>query len=54
MLSTHTQVIGQYLQLGGCGALVAGAILSTHHFAIGACFIAGAAAYYIGKRMRAA
>jgi hypothetical protein len=45
--------IGQYVQLAGIGAFVAGAILSVHHYAIGACIIAGAAAYYIGSKLKA-
>jgi hypothetical protein len=42
------------VQLAGIGAFIAGAILSMHHYAIGVCFIAGAAAFYIGKKMSAA
>lgn len=50
--SAASQKIGQYVQLAGIGAFVAGAVLSVHHYAIGACFIAGAAAFYIGKKMK--
>ena len=52
--STGSQAIGLYVELAGAGAFVAGAILSMHHYAIGACFVAGAAAFYVGKKMRAA
>lgn len=48
------QSLGEYVQLAGVGALIAGAILSVHHYAIGLCIIAGAAAFYIGKKMRGA
>ena len=48
--SWHT--IGLYAQLGGAAAFVAGAILSVHHYAIGICFIAGAAAFYVGKKLK--
>jgi hypothetical protein len=51
-MSTHTQNIGQWMQLAGAAAFVAGAILSVHHYAIGVCFICGAAAIYIGQRLR--
>ena len=51
-MSTHTQTIGQWVQLGGAGAFVIGLILSAHHYAIGICFVAGAAAFYIGERLR--
>ena len=50
--TTQMQTLGQYVQLAGIGAFVAGAILSVHHYAIGVCFIAGAAALYVGKRMK--
>jgi hypothetical protein len=46
--------VGQYVQLAGAGAFLLGAILSLHHYAIGICFLAGAAAFYLGKKMRAA
>ena len=48
--SAHAQKIGQILELAGIAAFVAGMILSVHHYAIGACFAGGAAAYFIGKR----
>jgi hypothetical protein len=51
-ISSHS--IGQYLQLAGLGVFLAGAVLSLHHIAIAVCFSAGAAAFFIGKKMRAA
>jgi hypothetical protein len=51
---TGSQSIGLYVELGGAGAFIAGAILSLHHYAIGVCFIAGAAAFYVGKKLRGA
>jgi hypothetical protein len=53
MATTQLQKIGQYVQLAGVGAFLAGAVLSMHHYAIGICFIAGAAAYYVGQKMHA-
>ena len=53
MTSSPSQSLGQWVQLAGAGAFITGAILSLHHYAIGICFIAGAAAFYVGKRMRA-
>jgi hypothetical protein len=44
--------IGLYVQMAGAGAFLAGVVLSLHHFATGICLIAGAAAYFIGKKMR--
>ncbi len=45
--------IGSYVQFAGAGAFLAGAVLSLHHYAIGVCFLAGAAAFYAGKKMKA-
>lgn len=50
---THWQKIGQIVELAGLAAFAAGAILSVHHYAIGACFVAGAMAYVVGKKLRA-
>jgi hypothetical protein len=49
-----TKNIGEYAQLAGIGAIVVGAILSVHHYAIGACILLGAAAYYVGTKLKAA
>lgn len=51
---TMTQKIGLYVEIAGAGAFVTGGILSVHHYAIGVCFLAGAAAIYIGQKFRAA
>ena len=51
---TELQSIGLYVELAGAGAFIAGAILSMHHYAIGICFVTGAAAFYVGKKLRAA
>jgi hypothetical protein len=48
------QSLGLYVQIAGAGAFIAGAVLSLHHYVIGICFIAGAAAFFIGKKLRAA
>jgi hypothetical protein len=45
--------IGLYVQIAGAGAFIAGIVLSLHHYATGICFIAGAAAFFIGKKLRA-
>jgi hypothetical protein len=50
--TTSWQSIGLYVQIAGAGAFIAGIVLSLHHYAIGVCFIAGAAAFYIGKKLR--
>jgi len=48
------QSVGLYLQIAGAGAFLAGVALSLQHYAIGICFIGGAAGFFIGKKMRAA
>jgi hypothetical protein len=50
--AASTAKIGQYVQIAGAGAFIVGAILSLHHYAIGICFIAGAAAFFVGKKLR--
>jgi hypothetical protein len=52
--SVSMRSVGQYVQIAGAGVFLLGAILSLHHYAIGICFLAGAAAFYLGKKMRAA
>jgi hypothetical protein len=52
MPSWHT--IGLCVQIAGTGAFLTGVVLSLHHYGTGICLIAGAAGYFIGKKMRAA
>ncbi len=46
------QAIGLYVQIGGAAAFIVGIVLSLHHYGTGICFIAGAAAFFIGKKMK--
>jgi len=48
-----TKSIGLYVQIAGAGAFIAGFALSLQHYAIGICFIGGAAAFFVGKKLRA-
>ncbi len=45
--------IGLYVQIAGAGAFLAGFVLSLQHYGIGICFIAGAAAFFVGKKLKA-
>lgn len=45
--------IGYIVQLGGIAAFTLGAVFSLHHIPIGASFLGGAAAFYVGKKIRA-
>jgi hypothetical protein len=44
--------IGLIVQLCGLGAFGVGVVLSIHHIAVAAFFVAGAAAFYVGKKIR--
>jgi hypothetical protein len=48
-----TKSIGLYLQIAGAGAFLAGVVLSLEHYAIGICFVVGAAAFLVGKQLKA-
>lgn len=52
MATSSWHSIGQYVQIAGAGAFLVGAVLSLHHYAIGICFLAGAAAFYAGKKLK--
>jgi hypothetical protein len=49
----QTEKIGTIVEFAGIGAFLAGAVLSIHHYAIAAFVVGGAAAYFIGKKLRA-
>ena len=51
-MATSKITIGYFVQLGGIAAFALGAILSMHHIAIGASFLGGVAAFYIGEKLR--
>ena len=51
-MATSKKTIGYIVQLGGIASCTVGAILSAHHLAIGAAFLAGAAAFYVGDKIR--
>jgi len=46
------KTLGYIVQLGGIGAFTVGAVFSLHHIAIGAAFLGGAAAFYVGGKIR--
>ena len=50
--SSKATTIGYIVQLCGIAAFTLGAIFSVHHIAVGASFIGGAAAFYIGEKIR--
>jgi len=46
------KTLGYLVQLGGIAAFTIGAVFSLHHVAIGAAFLGGAAAFYVGGKIR--
>lgn len=44
--------LGYLVQLGGIASLTLGAVFSMHHVAIGVAFLGGAAAFYVGEKIR--
>ncbi|HEY4741743.1 MAG: hypothetical protein WA734_01005 [Candidatus Acidiferrales bacterium] len=52
-MSVSKKTLGYAVQLGGAGAVIVGAVLSFHHIAIGASLLGGAAAFYVGEKIRA-
>jgi hypothetical protein len=52
-MSASRKTIGYLVQLGGIAAFTLGAVASVHHIAIGAAFLGGAAAFYVGQKIRA-
>jgi hypothetical protein len=51
-MSVTKKTVGYGVQLGGIAAFTIGAILSVHHVATGAAFLGGAAAFYVGRKIR--
>jgi hypothetical protein len=53
MAMSETQIhVGYGVQLGGLIAMGVGAVMSLHHLAIGVCLMGGAAAVYLGRKLR--
>jgi len=52
-MNASKKTIGYIVQLAGIAACAVGAVLSVHHIAIAASFVGGAAAVYVGKKIRA-
>ena len=51
-MSAHKIFIGYLVQLGGIAAFALGAVLNLRHVLIGAAFVGGAAAFFVGKKIR--
>jgi hypothetical protein len=52
-MTANKTTIGYAVQFGGAAAFALGTIFSLHHVAIGVAFVGGAAAFYVGQKIRA-
>ena len=50
--SSSSYKIGIIVEIAGASAFLGGAVLSIHHYAIAALTIGGAAAFFVGKKLR--
>jgi hypothetical protein len=52
MANAKTVFIGEVVQIAGVASVVAGVVLSMHHWPAAAALIGGGAAFYVGKKLR--
>ena len=52
MANAKTVFIGEIAQIAGVASVVAGVVLSLHHWPAAAALIGGGAAFYVGKKLR--
>lgn len=52
MANAKTVFIGEVTQVAGVAAVVAGVVLSLHHWPTAAALIGGGVAFYIGRKLR--
>jgi len=53
MANARLIFIGEVTQIAGVAAVVAGVVLSLHHWPAAAALIGGGAAFFVGKKLRA-
>jgi hypothetical protein len=51
--NAHLEFIGMIVQVAGVASVVAGLVLSLHHWPAAAALLGGGVAYFIGKKLRA-
>jgi hypothetical protein len=51
--NAHFEFIGMIVEIAGVASVVAGVVLSLHHWPAAAALIGGGVAYFIGKKLRA-
>lgn len=53
MANARLIFVGEVTQISGLAAVVAGVVLSLHHWPAAAALISGGVAFYVGKKLRA-
>jgi len=51
-VNANVQFIGEVTQIAGVVSVVAGVVLSLHHWPAAVALVAGGAAFYVGKKLR--
>jgi F0F1-type ATP synthase assembly protein I len=51
--NAHLEFIGMIVEIAGVASVVAGVVLSLHHWPAAVALIGGGVAYFIGKKLRA-
>jgi hypothetical protein len=50
--NAHLEFIGMIVQIAGVASVVAGLVLSLHHWPAAAALLGGGVAFFIGKKLR--
>ena len=53
MPNTKVNFIGEVTQIAGVAAVVAGVVLSLHHWPAAVALVGGGVAFYVGNKLRA-
>jgi hypothetical protein len=51
-VNANVQFIGEVTQIAGVAAVVAGVVLSLHHWPAALALVGGGVAFYVGKKLR--
>src|SRR5437660_9694962 len=51
-INANVQFIGEVTQISGVAAVVAGVVLSLHHWPAAVALVGGGVAFYVGKKLR--
>lgn len=51
-INANAQFIGEVTQIAGVASVVAGVVLSLHHWPAAVALVGGGVAFYIGKKLR--